>query len=54
MKKIKNRLKKLLKEGEKLREDDINAQSIWAQEAKILINALLRQPHINRNFPAYN
>ncbi len=54
MNKVKRRLKKLLREGERLSEDDINAQSVWAQEAKILIDTLLGHPHVNRHSFEYN
>lgn len=36
----KYRLKELLKEGEKLKEDDVKSQSAWEKETKMLIDML--------------
>ena len=53
MKKVKCRLEKLLKEGEKVKEDDIKAQSVWASETKILIDMFLGQGPHNMYSEAY-
>lgn len=53
MRKVKNRLNELLKEGEKLKEDDIKAQSAWMSETKILVDVLLGPGHNNKHSQAY-
>ncbi len=53
MKKVKYRLKELLKEGEKLKEDDIKAKSAWMSETKILVDVLLGPGRNNTHSEAY-
>lgn len=53
MKKIKNRLKELLKQGVKLKEGDIKAQNLWASEAKTLIDMFLGPTPNNVHNQAY-
>lgn len=53
MDKVKYRLKKLLKKGAKLKEDDIKAQSTWASETKILIDNYLGPAPHNEHSNAY-